>query len=391
MIPYNEALETALAHAPEPIEETVPLHQANRRVLAQEIRSDHDMPPFNKSAMDGYACRAADLPGPLHCLETIAAGSAPKNVINTGRCARIMTGAVVPEGADCVFMVEESLIMEDNAVRFTGTGVPDNIFFKGTDVKSGDIVLTPGTLLGPSHLAVLAAAGYSDVRVAKPRRVGILATGSELIPPTEPVTGASIRETSGTQLIGQVEACGCIPTYYGIVEDDREKIAALIHQAVSENDVVLICGGSSVGDFDFVPELLQQSGFNIAFDRVAIQPGKPLTLACGKDKTCFGMPGNPVSTFMVMEAIVKPFLYRAMGHDFKPTVIQLKLGKGMTRRKTDRMAFVPGTFIQRDTVERLNYHGSAHIHAITQADGWVIFPMGEKELTAGSLVDFWML
>jgi molybdopterin molybdotransferase len=391
MITFEEAIETVLANTPTPQTETVPLSQANGRILMQDVLSDHDMPPFNKSAMDGYACRKADLPGPLHCLETIAAGAVPQNVINEGRCARIMTGAIVPDGADCVFMVEQSDVLEDNSVRFTGDSTNDNICFKGEDVKTGDVVLHKGSLIKPGHVAVLAAAGCTEPVVAKPIRVGILSTGSELVPPSEPVIGANIRETSGQQLTAQVRDCGCTPTFYGIVEDNEQKIGDAISKAVSENDVVLICGGSSAGDYDFVPELLDQAGFERAFEKVAIQPGKPLTFAIGNGKTCFGMPGNPVSTFMTFETIVKPFLYRSMGHDFHAPIVKLKLGKTMKRKKAARMSFVPGHLVKSDTVEKLDYHGSAHIHAIAQADGWIIFPIDSLELEEGSVVDFWQL
>ncbi|MEI6891860.1 MAG: gephyrin-like molybdotransferase Glp [Pontiella sp.] len=391
MIPFEEALEMILANTPAPKTETVPLTQANGRILMQEVKSDHDMPPFNKSAMDGYACRRADLPGPLHDLETIAAGAAPTQVINQGRCARIMTGAIVPDGADCVFMVEQSQILEDNSVRFTGESTNDNICFKGEDVKTGDVVLKSGSLIRPGHIAVLAAAGCTTPLVAQVPTVGILSTGSELVAPSEPVSGAHIRETSGHQLLAQVADCGCAPTFYGIVEDDETKISAALQKAVDENEVVLICGGSSAGDFDFVPNLLEQAGFTHVFKQVAIQPGKPLAFTVRDHQVCFGMPGNPVATFMTMETLVKPFLYRSMGHDFKAPVVRLKLAKTLKRKKGVRRSFVPGHQINSGTVEKLEYHGSAHIHAISQADGWIIFPLGATELEAGSLVDFWQL
>ena len=391
MITYEEALEIVLANAPSPVPKTVPLHQANGRILLQDVVSDHDMPPFNKSAMDGYACRAADLPGPLHCLETIAAGAIPSNVINVGRCARIMTGAIVPEGADCVFMVEQSEILEDNSVRFTGEGVPGNICFKGEDVKTGDTVLSSGTLIHPAHIAVLAGAGCTEPIVAAAPRVGIIATGSELVQPDQPVNGAAIRETNGHQLVAQVAECGAVPTYYGIVEDERVKIADAIHKATDENDVVLICGGSSAGDFDYVPELLQQAGCSIHFDSMATQPGKPLTFASGNGETCFGMPGNPVSTFMVMETIVKPFLYHAMGHNYRLPVEKIKMGRNIRRRKAARKSFVPASLNPNGTVMPLEYHGSAHIHALAHADAWIIFPIGETELKQDEPADVWRL
>uniref|UniRef100_UPI00356A1066 molybdopterin molybdotransferase MoeA n=1 Tax=Pontiella sp. TaxID=2837462 RepID=UPI00356A1066 len=263
--------------------------------------------------------------------------------------------------------------------------------YKGEDVKTGDVVLKPGERITPGHIAVLAAAGCTAPVVAKVPTVGILSTGSELVPPGEPVSGAAIRETSGHQLLAQVADAGCRPTFYGIVEDDETKIANAIRTAVDENDVVLICGGSSAGDFDFVPNLLEQADFEHAFNKVAIQPGKPLAFAVRGDKVCFGMPGNPVSTFMTFETIVKPFLYRSMGHDFRAPVVRLRLGKTMKRKKGARLAFVPGHFTDAGTVEKLEYHGSAHIHAIARADGWITFPIDATELEEGSMVDFWQL
>lgn len=387
MISVDEALEIVQSRAWEPSVETVPLHCVLGRVLAQDVLADHDMPPFDKSAMDGYACRREDLGGALKVLETIAAGHLPQLAVAAGTCSRIMTGAIVPEGADCVFMVEQSEELPDGTVRFTGEKTADNIARQGEDIQKGRVLLAAGTRMEPRHVAVLAGAGCAEPRVAVRPKVGVLATGSELVSVDQPVSGASIRETNGPQLVAQIEACGAEAVYYGIIEDDPAAIEAAIERAVSENEVVLISGGSSVGDFDFVPDLIAKNGREILFEKVAIKPGKPLVFACSDTAACFGMPGNPVATYVVMELFVKPFLQRSMGCVAEPLVVTQKLAQAVRRKKGGRRAYVPVEFCGKGQVRAIRYHGSAHIHALSGADGFIAFPEESLELAEGAEVD----
>ncbi|MHC4073536.1 MAG: molybdopterin molybdotransferase MoeA, partial [Planctomycetota bacterium] len=183
MLPFEKALDTVLKSARPLGAERVGLAEAANRVLAEDVKSDMDIPPFNKSAMDGYACRRADLADELRLIETIPAGYTPAKSVGPGQCAKIMTGGVVPEGADCVVMKEYIETPAENTVRFVGEGTKDNVCQKGEDIKAGDVVLCKGTVLKPHHIAVLASVGSAGPMVAKMPRVGIIATGNELVDP----------------------------------------------------------------------------------------------------------------------------------------------------------------------------------------------------------------
>jgi molybdopterin molybdotransferase len=340
--------------------------------------------------MDGYACRAEDVFEPLDVLETIPAGTPPSRAVGPGQCSRIMTGAQLPAGADCVFMVEQAEELEGHRVRFTGKNVPDNICRQGEDIKAGNVILLAGTKIEPAHIAVLAGVGCVVPIVAKRPRVGILVTGSELVSPTRKPSAAQIRETNGYQLRAQLGTLGIECSYYGVIEDDEAKIETALLQAMDENDAVLVCGGSSVGDFDFVPELLQKHCDQMLFEKVNIKPGKPIMFATCSGGVCFGMPGNPVSTYVLAELLVKPYLSRSMGHVVEPRIVPLKLNKDLKIRCARRQTFIPVRLVDGG-VERVEFHGSAHIHALCHADGLVALPQGENVYEAGSLIDVRLL
>jgi molybdopterin molybdotransferase len=389
MIPFDEAFEIVSAHTLNTEVEPLSIQHCVGRILAQDVRADIDFPPFDKSAMDGYACRADDIFQPLEILETIAAGSAPTKTVGAGQCSKIMTGAKVPEGADCVFMVEQAE-EQDGTVSYTGKKVPGNICRQGEDVKTGDVVLKAGTKIEPAHIAVLAGVGCVVPVVAKLPKVGILVTGSELVSPTHKPSEAQIRETNGYQLRAQLDTLGMGCSYYGVIEDDESLIEAAMLQAMGENDVVLICGGSSVGDFDFVPVLLEKHCDQMLIEKINIKPGKPLMFATHSNGVCFGMPGNPVSTYVLMELLVKPFLSQSMGYKDKPRIVSMKLNEDLKIRCARRQTFIP-VRVEGGGVERIAFHGSAHIHAMCNADGLITLPEGENFHEAGSMIDVRLL
>jgi molybdopterin molybdotransferase len=389
MIPFNDAFRIVSAHTLDLGVEPLSIQDCTGRILAQDVAADIDFPPFDKSAMDGYACRAEDLSQPLELLETIPAGTLPTREIGAGQCSKIMTGAQVPAGADCIFMVEQAE-ERGGKVRYTGQKVPGNICRQGEDLKTGDVVLRAGTKIEPAHIAVLAGVGCVEPVVAKLPTVGILVTGSELVAPTQMPSAAQIRETNGYQLRAQLETLGITCSYYGVVEDDETKIEAVLLQAMAENDVVLLCGGSSVGDFDFVPGLLEKHCTQILIEKIDIKPGKPLMFATHLGGVCFGMPGNPVSTYVLTELLVKPYLLKSMGHTADPRIVQLKLNQDLQIRCARRQTFVPVRIVGGG-VERVVFHGSAHIHAICEADGLIDLPKGENHFEAGSMVDVRLL
>ncbi len=390
MIPFREACDIIASCRLELEHEPVELTRSLGRILAEHVAADIDFPPFDKSAMDGYACRSDDVFDPLEVLETIAAGSPPTRPVGPGQCSKIMTGAQIPEGVDCVFMVEQAEIDTDGRVRYTGKKVPGNICWKGEDIRTGDIVLEAGTRIAPAHIAVLAGVGCVAPRVVKPPKVGILVTGSELVEPGEQPHEAQIRETNGHQLAAQLANIGIDCRYSGIIPDDPDQIEAALLQFMAENDMVLLCGGSSVGDFDHVPELLKKHCSELLIEKVDIKPGKPLMFATYPGGVCFGMPGNPVSTYVLAELMVKPYVLASMGHHAPERIVRMKLNHDLKIRCGRRQTFVP-VRLADGGVERVSFHGSAHIHAMCHADGLLDLPKGEIFMEEGSLVDVRLL
>lgn len=384
-MPFGEVMDTILGSARLLGSEEVGLAEAPGRVLAADIVSDIDMPPFDKSAMDGFACRRADLDRPLRIVETVAAGSMPEKEIGEGECARIMTGAAVPRGADMVVMVEDTE-EADGIVRISRRSGRSNICLLGEDVHAGDRVLREGTLIRPSEIAVLAAAGGATVPVAARPVLGIAVTGDELAEPGRPVGAGMIRNSNGPQLIAQAEETGLATAYLGIVRDEPAAVPELVRKAAGHVDVFIFSGGVSMGDYDFVPSGLEEAGFELLIHGAAIKPGRPLLFGMREDSWVFGLPGNPVSVFVLFEIIVKPFCFRLMGHDYRPLEVTTRLDEDFTRKAAVRTAHVPVRLMPDGRARLLDYHGSAHIHAYTMADGILSIPAGTVSIARGEEV-----
>jgi len=390
MISFEKAFAIIMNSAFTLETESVKLNRSYGRVLAHDIQSDTDMPPFDKSAMDGYACRRADLQEPLSIIEIIPAGHPPLKTVQKNECSKIMTGAIVPRGADCVVNVENTKTIPGNKVVITDGNIPDNICYQGEDIKRGEVVLRRGALILPQHIAVLVNAGISNVPVYRKPRIGIITTGSELKEPEASLPAGSIRNSNSYQLIGQVQRMFIEPEYLGIAGDTEEALTLLIRKALQEKDVVLVSGGVSMGDYDLVPAVLKANGVNLLFDRVAMQPGKPLTFGT-KDKTAiFAFPGNPVSTFLPFEIMAKPFIYKLMGHDYLPKTFPLVAGDDFKRKSGDRKAFAPVKII-KGKVFPVEFHGSAHINALCPAEGFISFPVGVLKINKGEIIDVILL
>ena len=362
------------------------LAESVNRVLAESINADLDMPPFNKSSMDGYACRAADAFTPLRVLEHIPAGSVPRFPIAPGTCSKVMTGAPVPEGADCVLIVEEIEDLGDGMVRFTGSQPRGNIVPRGDDVRRGDRVLDAGTLLCPQHLPVLASVGCTKPLVRRPPRVAVIATGDELVPPADTPGPGQIRNSNSAQLRALAQQAGAYASELGIVRDNEGDLRAAWENALADHDVVLSTGGVSMGDYDLVPDILKHHGFEIHFDRVAIQPGKPVLFATRGDQACFGLSGNPVSSFLQFVLFVEPFLRALQGAPSARRELPLLLGEKFSRRNAGRMGWVPVRIDEAGRVRAIEFHGSAHINAFTAADGLIAFPLNVSALEEGDVV-----
>jgi len=383
---FDDAFEIVMSAARRLGTERVGIDRALNRILAEDVISDIDMPPFNKSTMDGFACRRADLANELSIIETIPAGYAPGKSIGTYQCAKIMTGAVVPEGADCVIMVEYTENVAENRIRFTSSTTENNICLRAEDTKKGDVILRAGEIIKAGHIAVLATVGCIKPSVALQPRVGIIATGDELVEPSRQPTACQIRSSNAFQLAAQVIGASAIATNYGIAADTKEAIDGMVKKGMRQNDVVILSGGVSVGDYDFVREVLKENNVRLLFEKIAVNPGRPMVFGISNDAFCFGLPGNPASTFIMFELLVKPFLYKMTGHDFKPVVFQKSLESTITRKKTERDSWLPVIFKENGKIASIEYHGSAHINALCKADGLVCMPAGVAEIKEGTAV-----
>jgi molybdopterin molybdotransferase len=387
MIPLEEAYEIVMSNAQRSGVEHAGLTDSLNRVLAEDVFSDINMPPFDKSAFDGYAVRKEDLAQDLKVIEVIPAGKLPEKSIKPGQCSKIMTGAMIPEGADCVVKVEDTQLLGNGNVRFTAQeAASTNICIKGEDINEGDLVLLKGTRIRPQHIAVLASVGKANPLVFSRPVVGVLSTGNELVEPSHVPSPSQIRNSNAYQLLAQLTKAGAVPRYEGIALDTEVSLTKSIRNAFDQYDILLLTGGVSMGDYDFVPKVMDNLGIKILFKSVAIQPGRPTVFGSRGNQFIFGLPGNPVSAFVVFEMLVKPFLYKIMGASSLPEDIQLTMGKDFSRDKSERTTFFP-VRIADGQVFPLEYHGSAHINAYTMADGICRMEIGETLLVKGKSVN----
>ena len=344
------------------------------------------MPPFNRSAVDGYACHRIDLSNELEVVEVISAGKEPLKIVGKNQCSKIMTGAIVPEGCDIVIMVEDSENLPSGNVRFNSQPLKTNISYKGEDVKTGEKVLLNGKLIRPQDIAVLASAGHANVCVKMAPKVGVLSTGDELVEPSAFPGISQIRNSNSYQLLAQVRRAGGDGNYYGIAPDSEDITFEMVQKAINENDIILLTGGVSMGDFDFVPAVLKRAGVEILFDKVNVQPGKPTTFGTHKKAIVFGLPGNPVSSFIQFETLVRPLINMMMGHNWKAAEQNLPIALRYERKSYDRMGWVPVKITENREVVPVEFHGSAHITALPYADGIFAMRAGLKTIEKGEIV-----
>jgi molybdopterin molybdotransferase len=375
-----------------PRTERVALDQALGRALAEEVLAPEDSPAFPKAAMDGFAVNSAD-PGPDWRLAvTLAAGDAPAKALARGECAKIMTGAMMPPGADKVIRVEYTR-EQDGVVTLLSEEPNANVIPRGQNLRKGDRVLGP-RMLAPQDVGVLASLGRAEVEVAVRPEVGVLATGSELRNPGEPLGPGQIYNSNGLQTCAQVSAAGGRPRYYGIVRDQPAVLRETVARALEECDLLILSGGVSMGELDFVPAVLKECGAEILFHKIAIKPGKP-TLFARRQRSAgpvyvFGLPGNPVSAFVIFEVFVRPLLYGLQGLRYAPRTVRARLAESIRRRDAERMELRP-VRLEGGEVRALEFHGSAHLDALSGADALLRLEQGVSRLEEGSWTDVRLL
>jgi len=363
--------------------EIIPVTESLGRVLANDIFSTSDSPPFDKSAMDGFAYNSEDGGKKLKSIETIAAGQIPLKEIQSGECSKIMTGAMIPKGADKVVKIENCFI-EKNIIIFKKEE-NDNIIKKGENLKIGDKVIKKG-IIRPQEIGVLSSLGLAEIEVAKQPLVGVITTGTELKNPGEKLEAGQIYNSNGFQITAQIRAMNCTAKYFGTVPDDMEKTFQIIKDAIDECDVLILSGGVSMGDFDFVPKMLERNGVNILLHKVAVKPGKPTLFGEKNGKFIFGLPGNPVSTFVIFEIFIKPFLYKIMGIEFAPNIQKGTLSQTIKRKNTERVELKPVIF-KNGIINPVKYHGSSHLNILSQTNALIKMEQGISAIVEGSMID----
>jgi len=389
----DEALALVLADVPEPALEILPLERLLGRALARELLVQTDQPPFDKASMDGYAYSPL-LPSSeaWRLAEVIPAGAAWTRPLGPGECARIMTGAPIPVGA-CGVQRREYAEETDGWVRFTRTESGENIIRRGENQKAGEILMGPRRL-GPQDIGVLASSGYCAVPVARRPLVGVVSTGDELAGCGEPLPEGAIYDSNGPQLAAQAHALGCDVRSYGIVPDAPDLLSTILLGAISECDVVIVSGAVSLGDYDFVPRAFAEAKVRTVFHGLKMRPGKPTFHGRSGTKSVFGLPGNPVSTFVNFEVIVRPHLLKRMGLADNPLILELPLRSPLARRGTDRVDYlpamlesgIPGLGAGSGIRPLDRYSGSSMLSALTGADCLVRMDIGIESIPEGGLV-----
>jgi molybdopterin molybdotransferase len=392
----DRALELIVAEAkrihPLALEST-PISEALGRVLTRALASPIDHPPFDKSAMDGYAYSGISSDGVYRVVDAVAAGREAFRSPGREEVVKVMTGAPVPAGVLGVQRVEWTKDAGRNeaggqSVAFTKAERLSNVIHRGENLAAGAPLLSP-RVLAPQDIGILAAAGFAQIEAAVRPLVGVVSTGDELSAQGQALSGALIYDSNGPQLAAQARAAGVLTSFYGQVPDEGKELGEVLGRALDECEVLLVSGGVSMGDFDYVPSILRELGVEPVFHKLAMRPGKPTFFGTRRGTAVFGLPGNPVSTFVNFEVLVKPCLYAMMGLDWLPPIAVAALGEGVDRRETDRVEFLPARLIpaaQGFEALPLAYHGSSMITVLAEADVLLRLEIGQERLEKGAIV-----
>ena len=395
MLTYEEAKVTILAHAKAQESEKVDFRNSVGRALAEDLIAPEDQPPFDNSAVDGYAVKlnaiakaTSENPVVLRCQEYMFAGRLDTISLQDGECVQVATGAPIPRGADAVVM-REQVVRKDNQVYFSHpTQNGNNLRRRGRDMSIGDPLFPVGTTIAPTHLVLLAAQGLVEVPLYKRLKINILSTGTELVDPIIKPGPGQIREANSFLLEALLQTEACEVTRLHRVVDDLEGTIKVLDEALKA-DVLLISGGVSVGDSDFVKPALKELGVEEIFWRVKIKPGKPFFFGKLGETKVFGLPGNPASTFVLFEELVRPYLRKCLGHQqIEVPMRSAKITEDFDAT-SERLQLLRAHWYHQDGtdwVRPVPQQGSFSIASIAQANSLIHMPENSQPLQSGQSV-----
>ncbi|HBM54474.1 MAG TPA: molybdopterin molybdenumtransferase MoeA [Deltaproteobacteria bacterium] len=392
MLTYEEAKVTILAHARAQELEKVDFRNAVGRALAEDLVALEDQPPFDNSAVDGYAVKLKEIakateenPVVLRCQEYIFAGRLDTISLQEGECVQVATGAPLPQGTEAVVMREQVVRKEDQVYFSHPTKRGNNLRRRGRDMSIGDPLFRVGTTIAPTHLALLAAQGLVEVPLHRSLKINILSTGTELVDPTIKPGPGQIREANSFLLEALLQTEACEVTRLHRVVDDLEGTIKVLDEALKA-DALLISGGVSVGDSDFVKPALKELGVEEIFWRVKIKPGKPLFFGQLEDTKVFGLPGNPASTFVLFEELVRPYLRKCLGHQqLEVPMRSAKITEDFDET-SERLQLLRAHWYHQDGIDwvrPVTQQGSFSIASIAQANSLIHMPEDSQPLRSG--------
>jgi molybdopterin molybdotransferase len=394
IISVREALEITLGNVTRMAPEDVLLLESRGRILAEDLTADTDIPPFTRATMDGYAVRSEDIlqaPVTLEVAGYVPAGANPNFALKPKQAAKIMTGAPLPHNADAVQQLEKTQTLDDKTrvVILEVLSAGTNVAPQGSDARAGDKLASAGTYISPAAIGLLASAGADVVTVYGKPSVAILATGDELVEITSKPQSGQIRNSNSYTLHTQVVQVGAYANLLGIARDHKAYIKNRVAQGLRQ-DILLVTGGASVGDLDFVEDVFTELGFQILFNKVAIKPGKPMILARAEKTLIFGLPGNPVSSATVFEVFVRPAIRKMMGfpsyHNQTVSALLTQLFVNRSRRENYHPAvtwYEEGRFYCRPLMSR----GSGDVTTYALSNSYLICPADRTEAHEGEPID----
>lgn len=396
LLPVDD-LERIIRERVTPVPETelVPLGQARGRALVQDVAAPISLPPFDNSAVDGFAVRHSDLKNSgetrLRIVERLTAGTAAAHALAAGEAVRIFTGAPMPDNADTVFMQEDTRTEGGDVILPAGLKLGANRRLTGEDVRAGSVILTTGTSLSASHIALAAAVGITELNVRRRLRVALFSTGDEIAEPGTTLPKAATYDANRFLLGALLSQMGAEVTDGGILRDDPKLVAEALWSAARDHDLVLTSGGVSTGEADHVRETIESIG-NLVFWRVAIKPGRPVAMGVLDGAAIVGLPGNPVAAFVTFVRVVRPLLMQLAGAELAPLIALPVRATFSYRKKAGRREYVRAKLTRAaDGVMEAIKHpqeGAGVITSLTQTDGLVELPENITTVEPGSTVGF---